>query len=69
MRHHAAVENRAVPDYRGNRGFAGVLRRVKTAFLKNIVKKGYVTLPFQQHFGYIYEYEIPDSRQGPRSMA
>lgn len=51
MRHHVATEDRAVPDYRGDCGVAGVLRRVKevifitmycsfTNFYINFSKKG-----------------------------
>ena len=50
MCHHVTVEGFAVPDYRGDRDVAGVLRRVKESFFdffdKNVTKKGYVTLPF-----------------------
>ena len=43
MRHHAAAEDRSIPDYRGDCGVARVLRRVKrnfsALFIKNVIKK------------------------------
>jgi len=42
--------NCAVPDYRGDCGVVRVLRRVKRSFsaifIKNVIKKGCITLPF-----------------------
>jgi hypothetical protein len=50
MRYHAAIEDSTDPDYRGDCGFAYVLWRVKRGFsalfIKNVIKKGCITLPF-----------------------
>lgn len=47
VRHYLAVENPAVSGYRGDFRVFDVLQRVKAAlFSKNLVKKGYIRLPF-----------------------
>jgi hypothetical protein len=48
--HHLAVEDSAVPDFRGDFGVFDVLWRVKKGFLgyilQNVIKKDYIALPF-----------------------
>jgi hypothetical protein len=66
LRHHLAVESAAVPDYRGDCGVAGVLRRVKrnfSAFFKNVAKKRLYYATFLATFG---QYStIPKNKNKP----
>ena len=66
LRHHLAVESAAIPDYRGDCGVAGVLRRVKrnfSAFFQKCCKKRLYYATFLTTFG---QYStIPKNKNKP----